>query len=227
MHCFGITPLNKTSLTRDVDRQRQNAFGFSTLNPKTSSMTSTGSTFSRVLLALQSSEAKLQSEAACEALQQQLAAALAGAEAAAATAAAAAAAVKEQQESLLEAAARRQAELESQVAELESSRAEVQSQYEAAKQALGEATAKAGAALSGGGSEGRAADDDAAAATAAAAVEAAERESAELRAALAAVEKQLKGLQDVVATERKAHASSLGDQVWPQSPIGSVPPWDV
>ena len=47
----------------------------------------------------------------------------------------------------------------------------------------------------------------------AARADAAEREAAEARASLELVEKQRRALQDLMATERKAHAAALGDQV--------------
>ena len=43
--------------------------------------------------------------------------------------------------------------------------------------------------------------------------DAAEREAAEALASLELVEKQRKALQELMATERKAHAAALGDQV--------------
>ena len=43
--------------------------------------------------------------------------------------------------------------------------------------------------------------------------DAAERDAAEARASLELVEKQRRALQELMATERKAHATALGDQV--------------
>ena len=48
--------------------------------------------------------------------------------------------------------------------------------------------------------------------------DAAERDAADARVELQMVEKQRKALQEVMATERKAHAAALGEQVLPSLP---------
>lgn len=155
---------------------------------------------------LQGTVASGQSDAARSALELQLASAV--------TETAAATAAKDQLESQLEVAAHSQASLESKIGQLESGRAELESQCAAARHALGEATAKlalaVGASQRGDATRGGEAEVTAGAA---AVVAASEREVMELRSGIASVETQLRSLQDVLASERKAHATSLGDQV--------------